>query len=137
MPTKTCESCGERPTKSPKSRFCDDTACLRERRRKWKADHDRRKRETTLAEPTEEWSTGGVFAATLFELQASGRVDTAAGQSALALASRIDHGAKDSGSSIAALSRQHLAALGEALKDVTTEANPLDELRARREARSA
>jgi hypothetical protein len=79
-----------------------------------------------------------VFAATLTELTAAGRVHTPAAQVALALAVRIDDGASDTGSSLAALSRQQLLALSEALRGVeAATVDPLDELRRRREAREA
>jgi hypothetical protein len=81
---------------------------------------------------------GGVFSATLSALTAASRVHSPAGQNALALATRIDGGATDTGSSVAALSKQHLAAMAEALRDVeSVKADSVDELRRRREARSA
>lgn len=79
-----------------------------------------------------------MFSATLTALADAGRVHSPAGQNALALATRIDGGATDTGSSIAALSKQHLAAMSEALRDTEgAKADSVDELRKRREARSA
>jgi hypothetical protein len=78
---------------------------------------------------------GGVFAATLAELTAAGRVATPAAQIAIALAVRIDHGAEDTGSSLAALSREHRAALGQALDGAQQLADPVDELQAQRRKR--
>ena len=92
----------------------------------------------TVAPEVTERSAGGVFSATLTALTEAGRIHTPAGQNALALATRIDGGATDTGSSIAALSKQHLAAMAEAMKDVeAAKADSVDELRRRREARSA
>lgn len=59
---------------------------------------------------------------------------TPAGVNALLLAAKLDAGG-DTGSAMAALSKQHLAALAEATKNHKGAADPLDELRARREAR--
>jgi len=74
----------------------------------------------------------GLVAATLAELQAAGRADTALGQQALALAERVNN-PRDTGSAIAALSRELRAVMVEALKGVEVAADPLDELRARRD----
>ncbi len=75
---------------------------------------------------------GAVYASTLVALTEAGRVHAPAGQNALALAVRIDGGALDTGSSVAALSKQHLAALAEALRGANVVADGVDELRARR-----
>lgn len=71
--------------------------------------------------------------ATLAELNAGGRAESASGKAALALAKRIDSGLHETGSSLAALVREHRAALADALKGGKRAANPVDELRARRE----
>jgi hypothetical protein len=78
-------------------------------------------------------ASGPVATATLKELERAGRLETAVGQAALALARRIDAAAAETGSSLAALARQHLATLSEAVKDAQRVADPLDELRSRRE----
>jgi hypothetical protein len=80
---------------------------------------------------------GSVTAATVAKLEAAGRLDSPEGQTALALARRIDAGAAETGSSLAALARQHLATLAEAVKNAAAKADPLDELRARRERKLA
>jgi hypothetical protein len=66
------------------------------------------------------------------ELQAAGRADTALGQQALALAERVNN-PRDTGSAIAALSKELRAVMVEALKGAEVAADPLDELRARRD----
>jgi hypothetical protein len=71
------------------------------------------------------------------ELEAAGRLGTALGQAAVALARRIDAGASEPGSSFASLVRQHGATLAEAVKDAAAKADPLDELRSRRERKFA
>ena len=80
---------------------------------------------------------GGVAAATLAQLEQAGRLDTAVGQTALALARRIDAAGAETGSSLAALARQHMATLAEAVKNAKVAADPLDELRGRRERKLA
>jgi hypothetical protein len=68
------------------------------------------------------------------ELTEAGRLQTSAGQAAVALASRIDAGAESS-SGLAALTREMRAAMAEATANVAQTGDALDELRARREAR--
>ena len=74
-----------------------------------------------------------LWTATLAELAEGGRVASASGQAALLLARRLDSQLAETGSSVAAMVREHRAALADALKGAAAEANPLDELRARRE----
>lgn len=135
MAAKKCKATGCRRTvKSPRALYCDDPKCLRARARA----RTRQARAPRAPEPEEPTRpAGGVFSATLNELTEKGRVHTPAAQNALALAVRIDNGADDSGSSIAALSKQHLAALAEALRDVDVEGDAIDELQARRSKRRA
>ena len=135
---RKCEACKKRSVKGPRARFCDATECqrarARDRRRKADLEARRRRAEETPAEEGAPTPAGGVFASTLFALQQAGRVHTPAGQQALTLATRLDNGAEDSGSSLAALGKQHLAALGEALRDLEVVDDPADELAARRAA---
>jgi hypothetical protein len=86
----------------------------------------------SVAEPSPA-TPAGVEAAITAELAAAGRTATSSGQSALALARRIDAGAGEPGSALAAMVRELRAALADAVKDGQAVANPLDELRARRE----
>lgn len=72
--------------------------------------------------------------ATMAELAEVGRVDSPAGQCALVLAKRIDMG-QESGAGLAALVREHRAALAEAMQDRESGPSPVDMLRARRQAR--
>jgi hypothetical protein len=78
----------------------------------------------------------GVEAATAAELATAGRTATASGQSALALARRIDAGV-DTGASIASMVRELRAALADALRDAAVAVDPLDELKAKRDRRAA
>ena len=80
----------------------------------------------------------GVGDATAAVLAAAGRTETPSGQSALALADRIDAAEHESGSALASLAREHRACLADALRDADRAAtDPLDELRAARERRAA
>ena len=78
----------------------------------------------------------GTLGAVIAELTAAGRLQTSAGQAAVALASRIDAGAESS-SGLAALTREMRAAMAEATANVAQAGDALDELRAKREARRA
>jgi hypothetical protein len=81
-------------------------------------------------------SPTGTLGAVISELTTAGRLETSAGQAAIALATRIDEGAESS-AGLAALTRELRAAMAEALANVTEAGDALDELRARREARRA
>jgi hypothetical protein len=90
------------------------------------------------AEPASEPALGGsVAAATFAELESAGRLGTAVGQAALALARRIDAAGAETGSSLAAVARQHLVTLAEAVKGAQVQMDEVDELRNRRERKLA
>lgn len=76
-----------------------------------------------------------VRTATLEELTAVNRQDTPLGRAALVLAGRLDNAKDDAGSAVAALAKELRSTLDAALKNATTKADPLDELREKREAR--
>lgn len=80
---------------------------------------------------------GPVSAATRTELASAGRLESPGGQAALMLARRIDQPHMETGSGLAALVREHRATLADAVKDAEKAADPLDELRLRRERRLA
>jgi hypothetical protein len=71
------------------------------------------------------------------DLVEHGVKDTAAGRQALAVAARMSSSVKDTGSSYAALSRELSRVMDEAKAGATRKADPLDELRERRERRRA
>jgi hypothetical protein len=81
-------------------------------------------------------SPTGTLGAVIAELTEAGRLQTSAGQAAVALATRIDAGAESS-SGLAALTREMRAAMAEATANVAQAGDALDELRAKREARRA
>lgn len=133
---KQCASCAsEWEAKSAKAKYCSDRCRVRAYERR-KAGTDSQTGQVVPLEPQQP-STESLVAATRAELEHTGRVDTALGQSALALAQRVDAGSSEPGSSFAALVREHRAVLAEAVKDAETAADPLDEVRARRERKRA
>lgn len=123
-----CEKCGA-PVVG-KSRFCTGVECKRVRARERK----RASRGGTVVElaPRPLASVPSAYDATLEALTSVNRQASPAGVNALTLASRLDSASSDTGSSLAALSKQHLAALEEALKDAPREADGVDELRQQR-----
>lgn len=78
----------------------------------------------------------GLTASTLTELVKAGRENSPAGQAALLLAYRIERSAGDTGSSVAALVKQHAATLADALKSAE-KASVVDKLRKSRDAKRA
>ena len=81
-------------------------------------------------------SPTGTLGAVMAELTDAGRLQTSAGQAAIALATRIDAGAESS-AGLAALTRELSARMAEATANVAQAGDALDELRAKREARRA
>lgn len=133
---KTCEVCPtEFEAKRASAKYCSERCKKRAQRR-----HGGGMAAKVLPLPAELTSeptptpavVGSVAAATMAELASAGRPETAVGQAALALARRIDHAAAETGSALAALVREHRAALAEAVRDAEGKADPLDELQARR-----
>lgn len=126
---RLCESCG-RPLEpeAKRARFCKRLDCVRDRTKKRVRAHRAAPDRDVDAEPL---SAAEITRRALAEVD---RLETPAGVNALLLARKLDVGG-DTGSAMAALSKQHLAALSEAMDGVRTAASPLDELRARREAR--
>jgi hypothetical protein len=131
---KSCTECGEEfEAKRDTAKYCGERCKKRAQRRPSAPSAPA----APVVELPAESFAGSLTAATLADLERAGRVDTADGQAALALARRVDLGAKETGASLAALVREHRAALAEAVRDAETAADPLDELRARRERKLA
>ena len=80
-------------------------------------------------------SDGPVARSAREELAGAGREDTANGQLVLALARRIDAAEGESGASLAALVKEFRASLAAAVAGAETAADPLDELRMRRDGK--
>lgn len=137
-----CEFCGsEFEAKTKRARFCKQKDCQRARARARKQKQRSPATVTELPRPeggAVDDSDDSVFAATRAQLEAADRLRTPTGAAALALAKRIDSGSfADTGSSFAAVVKELRATLGEALADAAVPDDPVDELRARREARRA
>lgn len=136
---RDCDACGRKySAKSPRSKFCTDVECKRRRER----ERTRARRQArssggdVIALPVSAVvDEGTVAAATRVELEKVGRAATPAGRNALILAKRLDGASEDTGASVAALSKQHLVALAEAMKDAAENADEVDELGARRRRR--
>jgi hypothetical protein len=84
----------------------------------------------------EEGAIPPLVAATRRELEAAGVLDTVAGHLALELAAQVC-AVRDTGSAKAAASKEFRSAYGEAMKDVATKADSLDELASRRLKRAS
>lgn len=78
-----------------------------------------------------------VYEVTLRELERAEMVESSLGQAALILASRLDAVTSDTGASLAAVVREHRAALSAAVDAGKVAADPLDELAKRRSERRA
>jgi hypothetical protein len=125
---RTCASCG-RPydAKRPSSKFCGDTCRKRAQRAPGVA---------PIVEDAPAASSSGLVDATERELVTAGRLDSMLGQASLELARRISD-RHESGASIASLTKQLRETMADALKGAATAADPLDELRARRDEKRA
>jgi hypothetical protein len=124
MGRRGCEACGRSfVQKSARQRFCS-TTCRSRGHRGGSVVPLR----DSMPEPA---SLVDVTRQALAEV---GRESTPAGVSALLLAAKLDLGG-DTGSAMAALAKQHLAALEESLRGVPRADDRVDELRARRARR--
>lgn len=127
---RPCDVCGEiYEAKRSSSKYCSDR-CKTRKARGAPTEH---------ADPvplrpvdTPEAEIGPVEAETRRHLAEVDREASVLGQAALALARRLDYG-RDTGTALASLAKQLEATLGSATKGVASAADPLDELRARRD----
>lgn len=126
---RPCDACGEEyEAKTKRSRYCSDRC-----KRRYHRGGGKKNAEEREAERAE--GVGSVAAATLFTLQDAGRLHTPLGQAALALAHRLDASGRDTGQSVASLAKQLQATLEAATADADVEDDPVDEVRARRDAK--
>lgn len=124
----TCAACGKPfETQYKIAKFCGATC----RKRK-----QRRGAVVEALPPPVQPESGSLADAVRVELQAAGRLDTALGRQAVLLAERASS-PFDTGSAIAAVSRELRAVMAEALKDSSAVADPLDELAHRRMVKAA
>ncbi len=124
---RPCDSCGVLyQAKRPSSRFC--SARCRNRNAK----HPKPPGLVIPVGPPD----GALTAVLLTELGSVGRVETVPGQQALTLARRMD-ATGETGSALAALSKEFRAVREVALEGVAVVVDPVDDLRLRRDARRA
>jgi hypothetical protein len=125
---KVCADCGAAfEAKRPQAKFCSPYCRVRAHRR-------------PKAVPAGEMPPDPQYAvgqATLAALNLAGRADSPLGAAVLVLAARIDGSSGEPGTSVAALVREFRAAFAEAVKDARPVADPLDELKAKRDRRAA
>ncbi len=126
---RECDACGtEYEAQRKTSRYCSTRCRMRASRRP----------EAPVAAEMPE--SGGLLEALRRELVEAGRLETALGQQAMALAVKLGS-PSDTGSAMAAVSRELRAVREEALRGAGQDASPLsrarDELAARRTRRSA
>lgn len=134
---RTCAECGaDFEAAHPNTRRCSDECKRAMERRKKRAQRSPDAKAAPVRPLPVEPAVGQLEAATAVELRAADRVESAAGQAALALARRVDGGnggRAETGSAMASLVREYRATLAEAVRGAQQEADPLDEVRARRE----
>ena len=135
----TCARCAQPfSTSSKRARFCSVKCRTQATRARAQGQPEAlpaaKPKRTRKPKPTD--SPTGTLGAVVAELTEAGRLQTSAGQAAVALARRIDDGAESS-SGLAALTREMRAAMAEATANVAQAGDALDELRAKREARRA
>jgi hypothetical protein len=142
MNVRPCDACGEPyEAKTARSRYCSDR-CKRRYHRGARAPENvtpleprkRKKRPPADGQPVGD--AGPVEKATVAALQEVDRAGTPLGAAAVVLARRLDEG-RDTGQGFASLAKQLQATLGSATAGVHVEADPVDELRARRARKAA
>ncbi len=122
---RDCDACGmEYEAQRKTSRYCSTRCRMRA---------SRRPEAPVAADPLH---SGGLVESLRRELADAGRLDTALGQQAIALAVKLAS-PFDTGSAMAAVSRELRAVREEALRGAEQAADPLDELRLRRDAKRA
>lgn len=93
----------------------------------------RREGAAVVALPPRSPDETGLLALAKRTLEAAGRFDTWEGQAALQLATLLDSGIQDTGSSVAALHRELRAAMSVALDGAQVVETPLEKIRRERE----
>lgn len=121
---RACDSCGEEyEAKRPSSRYCSETHRKRAQRGHVMA--------SPMSAPPTVQPDRSTVDAVRAELTDAGRIDTFLGRAALALAARIDSATAVMG--FAALVKELRATMAAATEGVAVAADPVDELRARRD----
>lgn len=127
---RECASCGgSLEAKRSHARFCNATC----RKRSWRMSVPAEV-PAEAAAPSPE--AAAVVEVTRRQLEAAGQVETVLGRQALVLAGRLGS-TRETGSAVAAVSRELRAVMAEAMRGIAAEADPLDDLRARRDRKRA
>jgi hypothetical protein len=145
MIVRPCDACGETyEAKTRRSRYCSDR-CKRRFHRGARAPENvtpleprkrpKKKDRPATVEPVDD-GAGPVEKATRMSLAEVDRLDSPLGAAAVVLARRLDEG-RDTGQGFASLAKQLQATLEAATAGVQQEADPIDELRARRARKAA
>lgn len=127
MARRACLACGESLEGTRQKKYCANNGVCKMRYHRG-----------ARAEPSEREQGDGIQsteAATMLELADAGRLGTPLGQAALVLARRIDRSHLDTGAGVASLAKQLQATLAAATADAEVEDDPVDEVRARRDAK--
>lgn len=125
--SRSCEACGKDLVGRPaKTRFCGASCRSRAHRSPKPLTPTPRSADPLVPGP------GPLAAAAMVELEAAGRLSSVVGAQALALAARIESSV-ETGAAVASLSKEFRAVMAAALEGVGVAADPLDELRARRD----
>jgi hypothetical protein len=133
MTVRTCAQCGTSLAgRSSRAIVCSSTC----RARRAEGAPAREPAKATLPDASSS-EAGYTFEATYFELKAAGRERSALGVASLALATRVDNGAQETGAAFAALVRELRATLTSALADAEAAGDGVDDLRKAREAKLA
>lgn len=120
---RRCDRCGKAyEAKRPTSKYCSSSCRARQ---------STSPKVVEVPLPTPNGYTD-LLSVTERELQDAGRLDTVLGRQALQLAGRISS-PHETGASVASLSKEFRAVMEAAMDGVGAKADPLDELRARRE----
>jgi hypothetical protein len=140
MIAMSCQACGRAfEAKRQTAKFCTSACRVRAHQaaksgRPITPDLPRhREGAAVVALPPLPAEAAGITSATERELRSAGRLDTVAGQLALLSARLLDSGVQDTGSSMAALIRQHLATVEKALDGAVAAETPLEKIRRERE----
>ena len=119
---RKCAGCGDTfEAKRSTAKYCGGTCRQRGNRR-----------QEPEAASEVDWTAFPLVAATAAELEAAGRLDTSLGQQALTVALKVCS-PFETGSGVASASKELRAIMAAALDGANIAADPLDELRARRD----
>ena len=130
---RLCAGCGRSvASQRAGALYCGDT-CKKRGQRAQKA-AERQDTAPERGETPESGSEATLVASVRAALAEADREASFAGQIALELAARVANG-KELGSSVASLAKQLRETMAEALAGVAVAADPLDEIRARRDAK--